>query len=335
MRTLASKVLCKLRRRTTPLERSPFGYLNDFDKALRPTRFEELAVEAFAGLLHVVFYDAPTEDAEQVLRATWRGGGPDTRNAPGNAADGLIRAAGFFILVEATLREKSDQWAREFAQVVRHAKQETKSLDTDPADVYCVLVAPTVFDDTFESTRSYNERSPHKIIPLELKPLAHAVETSAMALTIRHADVRRLLIRLVECLAACSDVGSWRRQVQGCVSAWRSEVLAQEKTTTIALKSYEAMIRSGQERMAMSEILLFLNRDRTLQAYLKRLRVSVDPKLVEGSLVQESLVAETKKIDLTGDIFFVPIPLTDFCARCDRRRLVAEHAYRMRVRRVT
>ncbi|MBM4094388.1 MAG: AlwI family type II restriction endonuclease [Planctomycetes bacterium] len=322
MKTLANDVLGRL-----CSARAPFDYLNQYEKDLRPVFFEELAVMSFAGLLHLPFYDAQTDDLGQPLRATWRGSRRDKQHAPGNASDGLIHAVGYSILVEATLSRKSDQWKREFAAAIRHAKAEEDALQAGPQDVYCALVAPEISDDTFESIRSHNERAGCKLIPLELQALAQALETSAMAFTLRHADVRRLFIRLVDCIKECPDTDAWRKETTNCLSNWQREVLKHEKSTMLAIKSYEAIIRSGRKQVAMSDILVALNSDRTILSYFEAIQESFYDQIVEQSLLQESLVVETSKLDLTGERFLVPISLADFCSRCDRRRKAIEGAH--------
>jgi len=308
--------------------RSPYKkYLNKYEKKLRPTLFELLAVQGFASLLYLPFFDADTDDQLQQYRATWLGKRRPGEKAPGGGPDGIVRAHEFFILVKATLDTSSDQWARKFASALRHAKDVTLNIGANVADVYTVLLATKLHEDTFQAVKISNETNSNKIILLELNhidpsaliPIVLAVETADMAFTIRHVEVRRLLLNLIKCLKESGSLDDYRRKNVSCASSWQEEVLKLEKATTIAVRSYEVMIRSGRNFVAMSEILADLNRQAMLKKYFQKIRELIHAQTVLQSLEQESLVAEKSEICTTGETVFVPIPFSDFDGRSLRR----------------
>ena len=96
-------------------------------------------------------------------------------------------------------------------------------------------------------------------------------------------------------------------------------MLKLEKCTTIAVRSYEALLASERNLVSDSEVLLELNGDRVLRKYLDKLCITLDGDLIGQSLRQESLAAQVQS-GLILEKLYLPVALCEFESRCDRRR---------------
>lgn len=305
--------------------RNPYGsYLNRYDHRDRPLLFEKLTVQAIASILHLPFADLEHEDRQAPHRVTWLGNARRRSRAPGGGPDGIAQAHGFLISIEATLKNGSGQWAREFAQALRHARGVSERLALDLSHCYIALVVRALHVDTFSAVRASNQRSPLKIIPLELSTLAALLETALLAFTTRHVEVACIFDALLDSVSNSHDLPQFRTRSVYEVEEWQKHVLDLEKGTVIGIKSYEAMVGEGLNHVGVSDILLRLNKNQTVNRYFEKIAARIDGALVCSALLQESLGVQVGKIP-GGEELFAPVPLDDFRSRC-RRRLSAVEA---------
>lgn len=306
--------------------RDPSKYLSQYHASHQSMRFEELVCQAFAVWLHVPFYDADNDDSTVQYRMTWLGSAHKVTKAPAGP-DGIARAHGFYIVVEATRKTGTSQWSQELARCVDHATKVAQDNNAAPNDVYAVLVTEKLHRDTYTSVKSYNATGEYKIVLIGLDDLRTAVETSHLAFTIRHLEVRKLLGDLLGC---CSRADSLRSFTDGCrhtTDGWQKETLQLEQAVTVAVKSYEAMLREGRNQVGVSDILKRLSKHPTVRSYFGKIGSTLRRATIVESLTQESLGALLCRNLTTGEELFCPVPLADFKSRCARRMSAVEAAH--------
>lgn len=302
------------------------GYLSHYQTNQRSARFEQLVCEAFAGLLRLPFYDADNEHTGQQYRVTWRGSESSSATAPAGP-DGIARAHGFYLALEATRKTGTKQWSQEFPRCLDHARDLAKETDAAPADVYIVLVTTQTHLDTFNSVKAHNHHPTDgfRFVLMGLDELRTAVETSFLAFTMRHLDARKLLDDLLDCTSRAESLPGFRDRAAHYAAGWQGDVLELEKPSVLAVRSYAAMVKMRRQHVAVSEILTRLNRDPVIRWYFGRIEGQLDPQTIAGSLLQESLGAAVGKL-LGGDQLFCPVPLVEFETRCRRRLAAVEDA---------
>jgi hypothetical protein len=303
--------------------KDPYDVLNAYRKENRPFYYEQLVVQSFARILNLPLEDRDDVDANTPHKVTWFGSKREADKAPGNHPDGLAHAHDFKIGIEATLAGGSKQWAREFAQAVRHADRVIAEFKIDPQDLYFSLVVRELSDDTFSAIRSSKATRRTKLIPFELRILSDVMETSLLARTMRHVEIRRLLHDLVDDIQASARVEIFRKRAALTAIRWQKHVLDLEKPTMLAIKSYEAILRTQREHAGLSEIILRLQKDRYVKSYLSKIEQGIEPESVERSLIQESLGVVVGRLP-TGEHLFAPVPIPDFRSRCTRRLTLIE-----------
>lgn len=302
----------------------PHTYLSTFsDRHLNPDRFEQLAIQGVACLLHLPFVCADHVGPTPRYHASWLGSGAGPTKAP-PGPDGVAATPEMCLVIDATLNTGANQWAREFAPCLRHT-QDVVSRRRLPANrVYGALLAPTLNRDTFNSIKTSNRRSAPKVVPIEAALLAQALEASIFAFTIRHLEVRNLFRILTECVDAAPSVAEFRREATRRVKDWRTSVLKLEKSTVIAIRAYETMIRLtrrlGRSFVSDSEVLIDLEKDPFVQQYVKMGSLKLDTGLIRESLESESLgVFAPERVLPTDETILCPVSLWDFEFRSRRR----------------
>jgi len=301
--------------------KSPYDVLNDYPKKRRPFCYERLVVQSFASLLNLPFSDRDNDCLSAPHRVTWFGSVSSSDKAPSNRPDGIAHAYKFTINIEATLTRGSDQCVREFGQALRHADRIMTELRVEPRDLYVVLVVRDLSFETFEAIKASNAKRATKVIPCELPTLYFAMETSLLADTMRHIELRQLLQDLDEAVRASANFQDFRVRAERTASLWQTHVLELEKATMLALRSYQAMLLTRRDHAGLSEILLQLQKDRFLKKYINkigRMEHSVSAELIENSLLQESLGVVIGRL-VTGERLFAPVSILDFRSRCNRR----------------
>lgn len=306
--------------------RDPRHYLNTFPKRERPTRFEQLAAEAVANVLHLPLFDNTCDDQAIPNRVTWFGKCKPLTKAGGGMPDAIARACGFTALLEATLQRGSDQCAREYAAAIRHAKSYAKENRLDIHELYIVLLTRRIAEDTYNAVKSRS--SDMRMILLEPQVLVLLLETSVLAFTLRHVDVQNFLGMVQECLLSSQSLSKYREDVETLGANWQKGILRLEQYTIVALKSYREMLKANQKQVGVSEILKRLRKQPELLWYYGRLDgniASINARLIQESLDREGMGFRVKLP--TGECVYCPVTLSDFKSRNARRLRAIEACY--------
>jgi hypothetical protein len=301
-------------------------YLAQYHVTQQSLRFEELVCQAVAGLLHVPYYDADTDDASQSYRLTWHGSAAKVSKASPGGPDGIARAHDFCIVIEVTQKTGTKQWSQEFGACLDHARAVAQAQQAGAGDPIIVLVTTMIHNDTYVAIKPHNEGGDLKIVPVEIDSLCTALETARLAFTIRHLDVRRLFSILLDCVSREDSPSSYRASALRRTQEWQRGVLELEKTAVVAIRSYRAMIKEGRRSVGLSDIFTRLSRDPIIKWYFGRVDSDLALKDISHSLLQESLGAVVGKL-FDGEELFCPVPLIEFKSRCERRLEAVEQAH--------
>jgi hypothetical protein len=240
---------------------------------------------------------------------TWLGSDSTSRRAaPG--PDAIVRAYNFHVLIEATMRRGASQWGQEFAPSLRHCEDYINANDLNNRDVYTVLLVKRPHRDVLQSVMNYPNKD-YKLIVLDVPSVAKILETSILAFTIKHVDIRELFERLITCSCEAYSQRDLLMGSRQTISRWQRRVLKKEKNYFVGLKSYETIKRIGRNIVGASEILKHLYRHPFVGQYFNLIdgRISMDE--IEQSLVSNSL-ATIQSVTYDGEKFFEPIPSVDF-----------------------
>lgn len=290
-------------------------YLGQFPINQRSVYFEKLIVQAFASILNLPFYSTDNDDANQRHRATWLGGDAGPFAAP-PGPDGVIRAYDFQILIEPTLKEGANQWSQEFASCIRHGETYANQHGLTRSELYVILMAPKLHIDTLRSIRGHPS-SQLNAIPIEVSSVIDILDTSILAFSMRHLELRKLFNQICECVDPSLSILEFHERSSDTISRWQKDVLRLEKGAFIGVKSYEAMSKIGRKYIGTSEILTRLQTHPFVGKYLKRIGQRIQPSHIEKSLIEQSLASQVGKT-LEGEELFCRVPSVDFKSRQEK-----------------
>jgi len=293
-------------------------YLSRFHKSLQSTYFEKLIAEAFSHVLHLPFYTISDDKKDTPYCVIWQGdiSNSSITKAPQGEPDAVAYCFGFYLLIEATLKTGANQWSKEFAASIRHCENFCSQNNIQPEDVFALLVCTDLHEDTYRSVH-HSPSTKYKFIPVEILTLSKIIETSILAFTIRHIELRRLLIQIQEILRKSSSLDDFRNTVNDLVTDWQKDVLKIEKNALVGLKSYETMQRINRTYIGVSEILKELQKDRTINKYFKIIGEKLSFDIIEESLIHQSLAVRLIST-YEGENLFSPVPFVDFKGRWSR-----------------
>lgn len=282
-------------------------YLASFDP-LQPTYFEHLVAEVFAHIFHLPFFTRADDDPNVPYRLTWQGSLNPASGAPQGVPDAIGYCYDFYLVIEATLKTGSKQGTQEFPLCIRHCEDFCSQTGARQKDVYSLLICPDLHTDTYRLVKNNRE---HEVIPITVSDLARILETSILAFTIRHIQLRNLFHDISLCVRSSSSLRHFSLSVGNSIADWQRRVLKSEETAFIGLKSYETMIGIGRTHIGMSEILEKLQKHRIVLQYLKIIGDKIRSDIIETSLVQHGLAFQLKPT-YDGESLFQPIPPADF-----------------------
>lgn len=282
-------------------------------------------MQSFAAALHLPFYDRGSDQNQVSHRVVWAGSDKGSLRALPGLPDGIAYAHEFCVVIEATRMTGTRQWSQEFCQCLRHARNVAATTAMGPQNVYTILITEHTHDDTYTAVRSRNRRCDFCVLPLETDLLARVLETSILAFTLRHLDLRDLVNDMLGCLERSTDACDFRRRADTAARAWQKKVLDFEKPVVVAVKSYEAMLRIGRDHVGVGEILAHLLKHPVLRRYFRIMESEMRPETIVASLQSESLGSVCGRL-LTGEELFCPVPLSDYKSRCARRQAAVEEA---------
>ena len=293
-------------------------YLSRYPDHLRSVFFEELAVQAFVQILHLPFYDADTDETNVPKRVTWNGSHTTKSKAP-SGPDGVARAHGFFLLLEATRKTGTTQLTQEIGPLRQHASHFLQVENIAANDLYVLMVTPALTDDTYTALRSLKEQ--YTILGIEAADLARLLDACWLAFTTRHCDVRRLLTEIREAMRREGKIDHFRDETRRLLENWRVDILRAEKCTVLAMRAYEAMVKQEGGVVATSTIWTTLQSNRELDRYLKPIGSSVS-RIELGEiaevLLSQSLAYRLGKDPTSDEDYLCPVPCGDYCFRSHR-----------------
>ena len=288
-------------------------YLNHFSRHEHSKYFECLVAEAFSRVLHLPFYSSANDNTTIPHRVVWQGNINPITLAPPGKPDAIAHCYNFDILIEPTLKDGANQWTQEFASSARHCDDFISQRGVQPNEVYIILVTPQLDQDTYQSIHQH-PRQEFNFIPIEISNLAKILETSILAFTMRHLDLRKLFHKIQRCIRESSSLGDYRKSVDNMLTEWQKDVFRQEKSVFVGVKSYEAMKKINRTHVGASEILQRLERHSIIKQYMKIIGDKLSFDIIEGSLIQQSL-ASRLSLTYEGEPIFEPIPYEDFKGR--------------------
>jgi hypothetical protein len=289
-------------------------YLAQFHQSQQSTYFEKLIAEAFSHILHLPFYTSDNDGTDIPHRVIWRGNiNSTTSRAPEGGPDAIAYCYGFYLTIEATLKTGANQWTQEFAQSIRHCEDFCSQSQINPKDAFALLICNKMHRDTFRSIKG-NPREEYILIPIEISEVSRILDTSILAFTMRHLELRRLLNHIPGCIKSSSSVDDYRRVLGELITNWQKEVLQIEKSAFIGVKSYEAMRKTNRMHVGTSEILQKLQRHQTVNKYLRIIGEKLSVNSIEVCLIQQSLASQLSQT-YEGEKVFSPVPFTDFRGR--------------------
>lgn len=317
MKPKAKTILIRLNERET--------YLNTFkdenDNNIRATIFEKLIAEAFSCILNLPLYSLDDDKPEMPYRVTWYGRVSTMKPEP-EGPDTIVYGYDFFLLIEATRLKGRKQWSREFSPAISHCKEFCEQPEVRHEDVFVLLVCDhPLCEETFQSIKVNPDRDKYKLIPMETETVIKILETSLVALTMTHLEIRKLFPKIHNALKQTSSLQEFKGRVNTKIDEWQKEVLKDEKEAFTGIKSYEILLsaaKGGSEDLKLSQIFNALLRQPTVQQYFDVIGKNVlNPELVEQSLVPQGLASCVGRT-INDEPRYVATPLADFRNRNDR-----------------
>lgn len=290
-------------------------YLTTFPQDEQPAHFENLIAQTFGHILYLPYFTQANENTRKKYRVTWHGNISPISKAP-TGQDATLYAHGFYGLIESTLTTGRTQWMREVGLAIDHYTEFTTQQGLDKKDVYLLLVAPKIYKDTYRGIRQKQEEGMNFIM-LKVSALARILETSMLAFTTRHLDLRKLFSELLKCSRESSSLQDFLDNTDRCISTWQEDVLKKEKKVFIGIISYEAMRKIGRKSIGISEILGELQTNPRVTRYLEIIHDELGTPIIERSLLSGSFGVFIGR-DYTQEEHFCPVPLIEFKSRAKK-----------------
>lgn len=282
------------------------SYIAGFTWAEQPARFENLSCRSFSYFLKLPFYDQETDDTSKQYKIVWRGIERTWIRAPGGA-DGIARAHGFCVVIEATLQRGREQWSQEFAPCVNHYDTFLNNEGLSSTECYLMLLVTELNDYTFTSIKQkVNEGC--RFIILNASALASIMETYSLAFTATHSDLQVLLNDIIYCCKLSTDKDDFLQRLAEAIKHWKNEVLYKEQRVFVGARSYRSLYKL-RGFGSLSEILSELYGDSIVMEFFTHLGRRLETKDIETSLEEERLAYKAQKVP--GDIIYVPVPFRD------------------------
>ncbi len=289
------------------------NYLIKFGQK-KPTYFELLIAEACSNIFHLPLYTIDNDDSSITNRVTWQGNNKNISKAPSGKPDAIIYCYNFCLIIESTLKTGVNQWTQEFAQSIRHCEDFCNNNDINPKDVFVLLICAKLYKDTYRSIKA-NLRQEYKIVPIEVYHLAKILQTSILAFTLRHVELRKLFNKILDCISNSSSINDFSLSMDTSIKTWQKDVLKLEKDSFIGLKSYEAMEKFERKHVGVSEILKKLQELQVVKQYLNIIGDKINSSMIEESLINQSLAYKLIKTIIEDEVLFEPVPSMDFKVR--------------------
>lgn len=291
-------------------------YLDAFLQGEQPAHFENLIAQTFGHIFYLPYFTQDNENTRKKYRVTWHGRTSPISKAP-ERQDATLYAHGFYGLIESTLTTGRTQWVREFGPGIEHYTKFTTRQELDKRDVYLLLVAPNIYKDTYRGIRQKQEEG-FNFIMLEVSTLVEILETSMLAFTTRHLDLRKLFSELLRCSKDSSSLQDFSDNTIRCISTWQQDILKKEKKVFVGVKSYEAMRKIGRDVIGVSEILRELETQPRVTRYLEIINDELTALAIERSLLSGRFGVSIGRDFVEEEEYFRPVPLIEFKSRAEK-----------------
>jgi len=149
---------------------------------------------------------------------------------------------------------------------------------------------------------------------MEVSSVVKILESFTLAFTAKHVELRRLFNQMVDCFKTTASLGAFRTSMDELLTKWQIEVLTNERNAVIGIKSYEAMVKINRKHIGTGEIFDKLQNHPTVGRYLSLIREQISIKIVEESLIQQSLAYELSQT-YDRERVLSPVPFVDFKKR--------------------
>jgi len=142
-------------------------------------------------MLRLPFYTVDNDESSTKHRVVWHGSEANWSRV-GGTVDGSVYAYAFCAVVEATLKTGNRQFYDEFMRSLQHYERFLSETDVKSEDCYLLLVMTELNNHTYTVIKQkVKERCRYVLLPVS--NLVTMLETYALAVTARHADLRLLL----------------------------------------------------------------------------------------------------------------------------------------------
>lgn len=288
-------------------------FITGFQQNQRSVQFEYIVSEAFAHIFDVSFFDSAHDNSTKTYRVTWRGTISPITQSP-HGADTIARCYGYYLLIEPTRKTGANQWSDEFAPAIRHCNDFCRIENVNNQNVLCVLVCTSLHSDTYNSLKNPPNRN-HKIIPLTTTNLEKILQTTMLANTITHLEIRRLLNNISITLENSISLVDFQSQTENDINKWQKLVLKNEKQIAIGMKACEVMRDLGRPTFFVSEIRIQLQQDAIINEYYDTIGEILTIKDIEDALKQYDMACFHSKSIQHEESIFEQIPKEDLKAR--------------------
>jgi len=288
-------------------------FLGKFHQSKQSAYFEKLIAEVFSHVLYLPYFTSDNEDINTPHRLTWQGQNDPISGAPRGKPDAIAYCSDFCLIIEATLKTGANQCSQEFAQSIRHRENFCSQTAIQQKDAIVLLICTELHIDTYRSIRS-SPRQEYKLIPIQVLELVKILETSILAFTMRHLELRLLLNGISNLVQESPSLDDFQRNVDGLLANWQKEVLNGEKCAFLGVKSYEAICQIGRTNVNAAEILSLLLNNSIVKRYFDIIHDKPTIPYIEESLIKQSLgvaIGKTTK----DELIFERVHSADFKAR--------------------
>lgn len=291
-------------------------YLNQFLPGEKSAYFEKLVTEALSKILYLQFYTCDNDDDTVPHRVTWYGGVNSIHCAPPGGPDAIAYCYDYYLIIEITRKTGVRQWTQEFASSIRHCDDFCNQNNIDYNDIYILLICPEIFRDTYLSIKSYIGSHPsYRIILLNVDELVKILNTSILAFTFKQLELLILFNEVTDCINDSQSIGDFYELMDKSINEWQMGVLKREKSVYIGVKSYEAMLKIGNNFIGLSEIFQKLQKHPYVLQYLKIIKERLTINAIKENLIQQSLAYYLGKTIRNNEPIFEPVPYEDFESR--------------------
>jgi hypothetical protein len=134
--------------------------------------------------------------------------------------------------------------------------------------VYLLLIAPEIHLDTFNSIHQ-KQIEETNIIPLTFGNIEKIAEMCALAIGLRHIDLKNLFGILASTLRKIDNLQEYVAKSEEAVLQWQKDYLDHSKLVFLGIKGYKVFKNRQATILTASDIVTELNTQKDVQSYFK------------------------------------------------------------------